>query len=487
MKFYRVLFLNALLCAVGYSQLALSAEKSTAKVQVLLPSILKMFNEGDRHSAMRYYTDNINPEQIGIYGIKAHVSGFLDDQVVHGKLTLVKHLLNNDNNERAEVIASNSQLSYILTVNRTNEAPYKLNYFYLANTKDKVTNEKITIKELQGEIANFVDSQASNSAFSGTVLIAKGDKILFKQAVGQANKSFAIANNIETKFALGSMNKMFTAIATLQLIEQGKLTFEDKLMDYVDSSWLNAAEAKDITIRQLLTHTSGLGNFFNEKYLKSNKGTYRELAAFKDIIANTPLLFSPGTQNRYSSSGMHMLGVVIEKVSGQDYFDYIAQHIYQKANMPNSNSFELDGITENLATGYLKQPHSDNWVNNNYYNTIKGGPAGGGYSTVGDLYHFSQVLTQFKLLSKSMTEQAYSSKTEFNSPSWYGYGFVISGEKGNRVVGHGGASLGVDARLDIHLDTGFVVIILANQNGVVAPMRRKINNLIAQLVTEVAL
>ena len=487
MKIYSILFLPIFLCLFGFSPRVLSEENLVNSEQVLLPALFKVFNEGDRHVAMRYYQDNINPESIGIYGINAHVSGFLDDQIVHGKLSIVKFLPNNGANERAEVIAENSQLPYILTVNRTRAAPYKLNYFYLANMKDKPNNIKITAGDLQAVLSGHVDELAKKEAFSGTVLIAKGDKVLFKKAVGQANKSFGVSNNLETKYALGSMNKMFTAIATLQLIEQGKLNFEDKLSDYVDSSWLPTGGAEEITIRQLLTHTSGLGNFFNEAYLNSNKGDFRDLASFKEIIVNTPVLFSPGTNNRYSSSGMHMLGLVIEKVSGQDYFDYIERYIYQKAKMSNSNSFELDGITPNLAVGYLKQPHSDTWINNNYYNTVRGGPAGGGYSTVDDLYSFSKFLTQFKFLSQKMTEQAYSNKVNYNSANWYGYGFSISGTDSNRVVGHGGASLGVDARLDIHLDTGFIVVILANQTGVVAPMRRIINKLLAQLPADLTL
>jgi len=454
---------------------------------VLLPTLLKVFNNGDRHRAMEYYTDHINPERIGIYGIKAHVSGFLNTQAAHGKLKLVKYLPNKNGRERAQVIAEHSQLPYILTVNRTDKKPFKLNYFYLAAPKTIGSNKKISTKQLQTEISHFVDRQEKNGAFSGTILIAKNEEILFQQAFGEAHKGFSIENNIETKFGLGSINKMFTAIAALQLIEQGKLNFEDKLVDYVDESWLPAGETDQITVRQLLTHTSGLGNFFNEDYLHSNKGTFRELSAFKEIIAKMPLLFSPGSKNRYSNSGMHMLGLIIEKASGQDYFDYIEQHIYQKSAMPNSNSFELDGNTPNLALGYLKVAISDDWVNNNYYNTVKGGPAGGGYSTVGDLYNFSKALTQYRLLSREMTQQAYSNKVEYNSSPRYGYGFVVRGSDDNRVVGHNGQTLGVEAVLDIHLDTGYTVVILANQNGVVAPVRRKINSLIAQQVHATAL
>ncbi|MCJ8295095.1 MAG: beta-lactamase family protein [Colwellia sp.] len=484
MKSYSLLFLQVLLFLLSLMQPVYSEEVTTSERQVFLPQLLSLFNQGDRHEVMHFYTANINPEQIGMYGIKAHVSGLLNDQTTHGKLRLIKYLPNDGDNERAEVIAENSQFPYILTVNRTSKAPYKINYFYLVDKEVAQNNKKINLTEFKTELNSFVLRLVSKEAFSGTILVAQGEQIIFQQAVGQSNKSDNIANNLETKFSVASMNKMFTAVAILQLIEQGKLNFEDKLIKYVESGWLPQEGAEKITIRQLLTHTSGMGNIFTEAFLMSDKGNYRELASYKQLIAETPLLFSPGTSNRYSNSGMHMLGLVIEKVSGQDYYDYIEQHVYQKANMPNSNSYELDGITSNLAIGYLKKAHSDTWVNNHYTNGVKGGPGGGGYSTIGDLHNFSQALTQFSLLSREMTEQAYSNKTEFNSPAWYGYGFIVSGEAGNRVVGHGGATLGVDARLDIHLDTGIVVAILANQNGVVAPVLRKINSLIAQLPQE---
>ena len=148
--------------------------------------------------------------------------------------------------------------------------------------------------------------------------------------------------------------------------------------------------------------------------------------------------------------------------------------------MLNSGSFELDSVTANMASGYLKRMHSDNWVDSIYTRAIKGSPAGGGFSTVEDLYHFALALTRYQLLSKRLTLEAYSEKTNYKSAFWYGYGFSISGDPHNRVIGHGGAYLGVDARLDIHLDSGFTVVILANQSDVVAPVRRKINELIAR-------
>lgn len=482
MKNFNLLLISIFCSAIIYSSIAWSKETATANEKSLLPSLMTAFNQGDRQTVSDFLLENTNPESLGMYGIEAHIGGMLNSRNTHGKLTLINYLPTNGNNERAQVISENNQFPYILNVNRTTTLPYKINYFYLSELEgDTQKKAKINIADFKGDLSRFLATLAEKEAFSGTVLVAKDQQILFQQALGQANKSFNIDNNITTKFSLGSMNKMFTAVAALQLIEQGKLNFEDKLIDYVDSSWLPKEQAEQITIRQLLTHTSGLGNFFTEEFNNSSKGNYRALSGYKKIIADTPLLFTPGTSNRYSSSGMHLLGLVIEKVSGESYYDYVQKNIYDKAGMVNSASYELDGITPNLAVGYLKMAHSDTWVNNYYSSGIKGGPAGGGYSTVNDLYNFSQALSQFKLLSKTMTEQLYSNKVEYNSPAWYSYGFVVSGSDNDRAIGHNGASLGVDARLDMHLDKGIVVVVLANQSDVVAPVRRKINELISQL------
>jgi len=478
LKNFKFWFLTIFISVIIYPSV-IEAKEDT---QALLPSLMVAFNQGDRATVNKYLLENLNGESITSYGIEAHIGSLLNNRNTHGKLTLIKHLPVKGNNERAQVTAEHNKFSYILNVNRSKIKPYKINYFYLAEDHNKAAKKIDTNEaELKKNLNQFLVNLADKEAFSGSVLLAKGQQVLFKQAYGDANKSFNIANKLDTKFSLGSMNKMFTSVAILQLIEQGKLKFEDKLINYVDSTWLPKGEAKNITIRQLLTHSSGLGNFFTEEFNNTSKGNYRKLTSYKKIISSTPLQFAPGSSNRYSSSGMHMLGLVIEQVSGENYYDYINKNIYQKAGMINSASYELDGITPNLAVGYLKMAHSDTWVSNYYASSVKGGPAGGGYSTVGDIYNFSQALRQFKLLSKDMTEQLYSNKVQYNSPSWYSYGFVISGTNVDRVIGHNGASLGVDARLDMHLDTDITVIVLANQSDVVAPVRRKINILISQL------
>jgi CubicO group peptidase (beta-lactamase class C family) len=445
----------------------------------LAPSFITVFNEGSRIEVIDYLSDHMSKSRIETYGIDAHVGVFLNSQNTFGHLDVIKVLPPSNGNERIEVISNNNKFKYNLIINKEKDAPYKINYFTLQNSKPEHSSKRlISPKELAQELSSFINNLSIEDAFSGSVLVAKGNDVIFKGSVGYANRMWKIQNNIDTKFSLGSMNKMFTAIAALQLIEKGKLKFDDKLIQFVDKDWLPKGDSDSITIRQLLTHTSGLGNFFNDEFNKSNKEAYRNLDAYKPLISQSELLFVPGSRNRYSNSGMLMLGLVVEKVSGQSYYDYVQKHIYNKANMTNSGSFELDSVTANLASGYLKRMHSDQWVDSIYARAIKGSPAGGGFSSVEDLYQFAIALTEFRLLGKKLTEDAYTEKTQYNSAFWYGYGFSVSGEENNRVVGHGGAYLGVDSRLDIHLDSGFVVVILANQSDVVAPVRRKINELI---------
>jgi CubicO group peptidase (beta-lactamase class C family) len=447
----------------------------------LAPSFITIFNEGSRLDVIDYLSDHMSKGRIETYGIDAHVGVFLNNQNTFGNLKVVKVLPLSNGSERVEVISNNNKLKYNLIINKEKEAPHKINYFTLQDSSAQNSPEKtLSTKALKQELSSFIQHLSKEDAFSGSVLVARGKDVLFKDSVGFANKVWKIENTIDTKFSLGSMNKMFTAISALQLIEKGKLKFEDKLVQFVDQSWLPKGDSGAITIRHLLTHTSGFGNFFNDEFNQSNKEAYRDLEAYKPLISESELLFNPGERNRYSNSGMLMLGLVVEKVSGESYYDYVQKNIYDKANMPNSGSFELDSVTGNLASGYLKRMHSDGWVDSIYTRAIKGSPAGGGFSTVEDLHRFSIALTKFQLLGKELTEDAYTEKTKYNSAFWYGYGFSVGGEANNRIVGHGGSYLGVDARLDIHLDNGFIVVILANQSDVVAPVRRKINELIAR-------
>lgn len=336
-----------------------------------------------------------------------------------------------------------------------------------------VEESKLVQQSLQ-----LVKTGCEKDIFSGSVMLAKDDRVLFKTACGEASKRYHVANNIDTKFNLGSMNKMFTAIAIAQLVEQGKLNYQDTIDRWVDSSWLPKKLTSQIKVHHLLTHTSGLGSFFNAQFEKSAQGQYREVDDLKPLIKDDTLSFQPGSKFSYSNSGMHLLGVVIEKISGQNYSDYIRQFIYLPAGMLNSDNYAIDEPVENLAIGYMpafsgKFP----WIENTYKYTMRGGPAGGGYSTVPDLLAFVQALKQSKLLKAESLQTLW---TDHNGHR-YGYGFMVKNVSTGKVVGHGGAMDGVSAELEIHLDRGYTLIALSNYDYSALNLTRKISQLIQKM------
>jgi CubicO group peptidase (beta-lactamase class C family) len=257
-------------------------------------------------------------------------------------------------------------------------------------------------EEVVVQLNLYLKELAAKNSFSGSVLLAKGDSVLIQEAYGMASKRFDVPNNVETKFNLASMNKMFTSVAILQLVESGKLSLSDKLSKFLDESWLPKSISSEIEIKHLLSHSSGLDHYFNRTYRNTSKSNYQTLDDYKSLVVNGSVLFKAGTKSHYSNTGMLVLGAVIEKVSGQDYYSYIRENIYQKAGMVNSDSYELNQPIFNLATGY--DPNKDNatgWQNNNFMFVFKGTPDGGGFSTVQDLHKFALALTNNKLLVRA--------------------------------------------------------------------------------------
>src|SRR5262249_32005960 len=152
---------------------------------------------------------------------------------------------------------------------------------------------------------------------------------------------------------LGSMNKMFTSVAIAQLVQQGKMSYTDTVAKVLPD-YPNQETASKITVHQLLTHTSGLGDFFGPEYAQK-KGNLHELKDYLAFFANKPLKFEPGKDWAYSNAGMLVAGLIVERVSGQNYFAYIREHIYQPSGMKNSDSYEKTKPQSNQSVGYTRQ------------------------------------------------------------------------------------------------------------------------------------
>jgi CubicO group peptidase (beta-lactamase class C family) len=314
---------------------------------------------------------------------------------------------------------------------------------------------------LARELDAYLSTLSAKDEFSGVVLVARDGEPLFTKAYGMANREHQVPNRTETRFRLGSMNKMFTAVAVAQLAEKGLLSFEDPIGKHLPPGWVDATIGKKVRIRHLLNHTSGLGDYL-EPVLESAIYKFETLEDYKEIVVNEKLAFEPGTQWAYCNTGFLLLGVIVANVSGMDYFDYVRQHIYRPAGMVHSDHYDHTVPNPWLAEGYWV--HEGTRRKNTLLLAPRGTSAGGGYSTVNDLLAFDVALRSNKLLGPEIRDRLFASDPERNSPS-YGYGFMISGLDPDRAVGHGGSFPGVSAYLTMYLDSGFTFVALCNDDG----------------------
>ncbi len=356
-----------------------------------------------------------------------------------------------------------------------------LNFSPARPPKDVAPAPKLTDEQIAGELREFMERLVKADVFSGSVLLARNGNVLFQNAYGEACKSFHVPNKLDTKFNLGSMNKMFTAVAVLQIVQAGKLSLDDPLSKFLSTDWLPREVTDKIRIKHLLTHTSGLGSYFNDKFMNSSRELYRNVNDYKPLVIEETLAFEPGTKWRYSNTGFLLLGAVIESVTGGNYYDYIRENIYKPAGMTNSDCFDVDEPIPNLAVGYSQETRDGKpvWVTNVFKHVIRGGPAGGGYSTAEDLLRFDKALRSNKLLDAEHLEMLWTSKPELGS-SEYGFGFGVFGEPGARIVGHSGGFPGISSNLDMFLDSGFTAVVLSNYDEGSRVVNAKLKELVSR-------
>ncbi|SDF13881.1 CubicO group peptidase, beta-lactamase class C family [Mucilaginibacter pineti] len=305
-----------------------------------------------------------------------------------------------------------------------------------------------------------LDSLAKNDHFSGVVLMASHGRTLLEKAYGFANLADRLPNKPDTRFNLASMGKMLTAVAIMQLVEAHKVSLDETVGKYLPD-FPNRAIKDSVTIRQLLTHTSGMGNFW-EALDKAAFQHYRTLKDYLPLFAASPLRFKPGKSFLYSNDGYMVLGLVIEAVAGTDYFDYVTANVFRPAGMSATGFPALDEVNPNMAAGFTRSTEQPGkWLNNNYTGVIKGLPAGGCYSTAGDLLRFAGALTRGKLLGAAGLHEMTTGKFNYERGK-YGLGFVEEQVNGHRIIGHSGGNTGIADELMIVTDLDYTVVILTN-------------------------
>ncbi|MBO0798235.1 MAG: beta-lactamase family protein, partial [Blastocatellia bacterium] len=305
------------------------------------------------------------------------------------------------------------------------------------------------------ELDRYLDGLVKADKFAGTVLIAKKGQPIFRRAYGLASREYGTPNRPDTKFNLGSICKTFTQIAIGQLIDEGKLTMDDTI-GMILPDYPNQQARESVTVRQLLSMTSGIGDIFNDKFRSIAKDRIRTIADYLPLFASDPLAFEPGTGYLYSNGGYVVLGAIIEKVSGLTYYDYVHEYIFKPIGMEQTGFYQEDDLVPNRASGYT-QPGSTRGggaatkattqagelplVNNIYQLPARGSSAGGGYSTIDDLLKYARAIDSGELqIPNFATGQLPQS--------------------GSRTI-MGGAP-GVNAALSLDVAGVYTVIVLAN-------------------------
>lgn len=320
---------------------------------------------------------------------------------------------------------------------------------------------------LVAAIDRRVRHAAERDDFSGAVLVVRNGEPVYAEAFGIADRDHDVANMLETRFHLGSMDKMFTAVAIGQLIEQGRLSFDDTLAELLPD-YPNREAAQAITVRHLLTHTAGLGTWFGrENYDRDAR--YERMTDWLPVFAAEPLEFEPGSRASYANEGFIVLGAIVEAVTGESWYDYVEANIFDRAGMEATGYPTLDGVFANRAVGYLLPPGDPydrsarraNWMFLGY----RGGSPGGGYSTVGDMTAFLTALRDGRLVSAELLEQM---TVPFEGGLRnYGMGFQSEAKAGRSLRGHdgGGPGSGINSEAMIVWETGDVYAVLGNYDA----------------------
>ncbi len=312
-----------------------------------------------------------------------------------------------------------------------------------------------------------LDADAAAERFSGAVLvgrIANGRATtLFSEAHGLADRENAIANTVDTRFRNGSMNKMFTAVAVLTLVQDGRIELADALGKHV-TDYPNRSVAEQVTVHHLLTHTGGTGDIFGPEF-GANRLTLRTHDDYVALFGQRAPAFTPGSEYAYSNYGMVLLGVLIERVSGQSYYDYVAEHVYAPAGMSRTGSVPESETVSDRSIGYVRARGAGGWTPNTNTLPYRGTAAGGGYTTVGDLLKFANALLEHELLDAAHTELLLTGKVDVGLNVRYAYGFEDERKNGIGAVGHSGGAPGMSGDLRIYPSSGYVVAALSNGIG----------------------
>lgn len=308
------------------------------------------------------------------------------------------------------------------------------------------------------EVAGYVRSEMQRQKIPGlALLVARGGKIVQAQGFGLANVELQVPVKAETIFQSGSVGKQFTATAVMMLVEEGKVGLDDPLTKYfadAPDSW------KEVTVRRLLSHTGGLGDY-PEKFDFRKDWSEEELLKMVEAI---PLAYAPGTKWEYSNLGFLTLGILIHRVTGEFYGDFLQHRIFQPLEMKTTRVISEADIIPNRAAGYRLvkgELKNQEWVAPTVNTTADGSL----YFSILDLAKWDAALYTDKLLSRSSFEQMWTPARLNNgqpNKDGYGFGWFINERHGHRVIDHNGAWQGFKSAIARYVNDQLTIVVLAN-------------------------
>jgi len=348
--------------------------------------------------------------------------------------------------------------------------PGKISDVFLLTARDpaKIKAEAwpsghLSTTQIAAEIARRTEALAAEDNFSGVVLVAKDDNVVFERAYGLADQDWRVPNRTDTAFHIASIGKMFTAAAILKLADAGKLSLDDPLSKWVPE--YPHPEASEITLRQLLTHSAGIGEWDGREPKRDMTGA--EAAA----TMTQKLEFKPGERFSYSNAGYVLLQAVIEKASGKAFADALSELVFRPAGMTRTGLWPVTAIVPNRATGYLHREDDPLGLGPRFSNAqflgFGANGSGGEYSTARDMFRFLSAIANGKLLGPAVTREMLAPRIDFAGaprPSKYGYGVDLDSCADHPIFGHegGGPNSGVSSLAYRTLDSGWTVVVLSN-------------------------
>ena len=324
---------------------------------------------------------------------------------------------------------------------------------YAADTADKTSNK----------IDALVSQYADCCSFTGTVLVSRHDRVIFKKGYGLANREWNIRNTPDVKFRIGSITKQFTSMLVMQQVAKGSIKLDGHLSDYLP--YYRQDTGTKVTISQLLSHTSGIPSYTDDpKFFNEVSRNYYAVEDFVKRFCSGELQFEPGTKFHYDNSGYFILGAILEHVSGKSYEALLKQDILDPLAMKDSGYDHHADILAKRAAGY--QQELAGAVNAPYLDMSLPFAAGSLYSTVEDLYRWDQALYADKLLPGELKQKLFTPNLEN-----YGYGWFIraipAGEPGSgqTMIAHGGGINGFNTLEQRLVGDHDLIVIFNNTPG----------------------